>query len=129
MISGPDPAWPGCGPSFSPGWARSCGGGKDQGCGMKPTNIAYPRKHSIVANENYENYQSTSGNGTIGIYHNNNNLTISKLSIDFIMIISPAMPLAVICNTFKNDKEKDKKNENQVKTMSKCQNVTEFQPQ
>lgn len=73
---------------------------------MKPTNIAYPRKHSIVANENYENYRSTSGNGTIGIYHNNNNLTISKLSIDFIMIISPAMLLAA---TGKNDKEKTTK--------------------
>ena len=96
---------------------------------MKPTNIAYPRKHSIVANENYENYQSTSGNGTIGIYHNNNNLTISKLSIDFIMIISPAMPLAAICDTFKYDKEKRLKNENQVITMFKCQNVTVFQPQ
>ena len=108
MISGPDPAWPGLrGPSFSSaGGTGSCCGGKDQGCGMKPTNIAYPRKHSIVANENYENYQSTSGNGTIGIYHNNNNLTISKLSIDFIIIISPAMPLAA---AGKNDKVQGKK--------------------
>ena len=95
IISGPDPGRPGQGPKFLlSGHVVVCGG-KDQGWSMKPTNIAYPRKHSIVANENYENYQSTSGNGTIGIYHNNNNLTISKLSIDFIMIMSmsPAMLL------------------------------------
>ena len=91
IISGLDPGRPGQGPKFLlSGHVVVCGG-KDQGWSMKSTNIAYPRKHSIVANENYENYQSTSGNGTIGIYHNNNNLTISKLSIDFIMIISPAM--------------------------------------
>ena len=94
IISGPDAGWPGQGPKFLLWWGRVmlCGD-KDQGCSMKHTNIAYPRKHSIVANENYENYRSTSGNGTIGIYHNNNNLTISKLSIDFIMIISPALLL------------------------------------
>ena len=45
------------------------------------------------------------------------------------MIISPAMPLAAICDIFKYDKEKSLKNENQVKTMFKCQNVTGFQPQ
>ena len=90
IISGPDPGRPGQGPKFLlSGHVVVCGG-KDQGWSMKSTNIAYPRKHSIVANENY---QSTSGNGTIGIYHNNNNLTISKLSIDFIMIMSPAMLL------------------------------------
>ena len=87
------PAWL-RGPSFSSGRARSCGVEAGTKAGHGAYNIAYPRKHSIVANENYENYRSTSGNGTIGIYHNNNNLTISKLSIDSIMIISPAMLLS-----------------------------------
>ena len=76
------------------------------------TNIAYPRKHSIVANENYENYRSTSGNGTIGIYHNNNNLTISKLSIDFIMIISPA--LLLLAKTIRKKTQKKESSYNNV---------------
>lgn len=72
-----------------------------------------------MANENYENYQSTSGNGTIGIYHNNNNLTISKLSIDFIIIISPAMPLAA---AGKNDTEQGKKTK-MNRVLKQCPNV------